>query len=274
MDKRFTVEHVPAESRNYIVQRRAVLRPLFGDSSEPKAVARHVLTLVDLWRDRLAEVRRDGWAAIAKDKDYSYARNCRPTVVITEQQTRFCFKRYLCPFCYGREVFDIYNVISKAVFHPSAAECELLTRTKSMRIDCNVDIRKITDNLKYEWSPICDELNAVGAFFSILLAPGPDASIELRLRNFILMPPGSARLPSWLKGQCAVSYIRDHTQLAELVGGVMEYPKQLIHGDSKLMYKILVQRQGLRLAANFGKFRAEKINAERSNRAAKNSKLL
>jgi len=96
------------------VQRIAVLHRLQQQSSSAEEIRDSVQRLVGRWRARINELVTAGWSPRSTGDikhNIMYARNCKPTFVMTEQRTRPCRSVLVCPFCYARWVRDVWQVI-------------------------------------------------------------------------------------------------------------------------------------------------------------------
>lgn len=256
-DIQFTPKYVLATNEN-LVQMQAVLYPILGGCDDDEQRKAKVMALVETRRERVSELRRSGWLHVQDDCDFKFIRNCLPTMVAVKERVRSCNRRYFCPFCYARSAADTYRTVADAAFSSRARDCELLCRVKNVSIPFDADIKSVTANVKKEWSPIMKSLGAVGGYFSIVLSPAVSRpTIDLSIRFAVLIREGT-KLPSWITNEnYDLRKLDSHVDLVTPVATICEYPKGLMTGDPDLMCDILDQREGLRLAANFGIFRTK-----------------
>jgi hypothetical protein len=100
------------------IQRCAVLHPIFGVLLQPKDIEIATFKLLKIWRRTLTSLAGAGWTpregAIPGTEDMQYARNCRPSFVHCKPQTMLCRLDYICPFCYGRWVREVWEMVDLA----------------------------------------------------------------------------------------------------------------------------------------------------------------
>lgn len=85
--------------------RYALSRVLATDAVEGSDVdvGKSMALLIDRRRGQLGRLREAGWACLHADKDYSFAMNCPPLGVMTNQpRLKPCKKAHFCPFCWCR----------------------------------------------------------------------------------------------------------------------------------------------------------------------------
>lgn len=254
MDKQFSTRYIP-KTNAVIAARRAVLRPLVGKYRTLPEYERKVLLLADDWRGRLADLRKAGWGPCREDKAYQYLRNCPPAMLAVNENTRPCNRRHICPFCYAREIQFIYSIVEKGYYAPNTENYSLITRTKILTYSKNSDINRAINTIKADWPEIVEEIDALGAYFGITLAPNRNGTtIDIFVR-YILMVSNNISLPEWLADSGRIFTDITHRKLALIVGSTFRYPKGLMKGDPKLTVSILNKRHDLRLSSSFGNFR-------------------
>ncbi len=260
MDKQFTPRYVPMTPVN-LAQRLAVLQPLMGDCYTRTLCELKTVELQALWRSRLHQLRRCGCPWLQDDKKNTYARNCPPAFIVSNQQTHCCFKNDICPFCYARSVGKLFNIIANSVFTLDSSNHELISRVKHHPVVLPIesDLKVVAANQKNDWHGIVSELNASGAYFDINFAP-TDVNTEpgfITQTRYLLMVKEGFTLPRWLKGQCSVSFAHTHERLAEIVSDICKYPINMLHSDPSLTCDLLQKRNGLHLSSSFGVFRKQ-----------------
>lgn len=116
-DREFVARWVP-NTYSARLQRRAVLYPLVGRAKNAAAVVTRTKQVVRMWRARLHALHQIGWTPGSRDTDMQYARNCHPTFMFAEPQTRQCRIRHLCPFCYARWVNKMWETLDNVFPNP------------------------------------------------------------------------------------------------------------------------------------------------------------
>ena len=109
----FKFQAVPNRYQD-VIQRMAVLYALRQPAQTAHDVVELTQQLVDQWRARIGALTSAGWepsAGTRANHSILYARNCKPTFVMTLQRTRPCHNRLVCPFCYARWVREVWQMI-------------------------------------------------------------------------------------------------------------------------------------------------------------------
>jgi len=127
-----------------VVQRMAVLYALYrpvGDNND--AIRSITKATLDGWRARVGTLTAAGWEPSRGQRaahSILYARNCKPTFVMTDKRTRPCNNRLVCPFCYARWVRQVWMQIDSCFPAPSrpgpsAEELELGRELRAITLD-------------------------------------------------------------------------------------------------------------------------------------------
>lgn len=119
-DAKFRPRFVP-QSYGDRVQRGAVLHPMFGVLTNEAEVIEATFKLVGVWRKALLRLQPHNWLPRTSGDPtvvMQYARNCRPSFVACQPATAMCCARYICPFCYGRGVRDVWDSLDLAFPNP------------------------------------------------------------------------------------------------------------------------------------------------------------
>ena len=112
-DLTFELGAVPNRYQD-VVQRMAVLYELRRVAETTAEVGPLTEDLIRQWRARIGAITNGGWSprlAARGANAVNFARNCRPTFVISRPATRPCNHRLICPFCYARWVREIWQQI-------------------------------------------------------------------------------------------------------------------------------------------------------------------
>jgi hypothetical protein len=141
-DRAFELLFVPRRVADR-VQREAVMSRLYRrlDATDVDAIWHYTLRLQRLWRSRLEMLARCNWTPRRRLDDptsdaarlvIQYARNCQPTFCACSQVSQACRLEYLCPFCYGRWVREIWLAAANAF--PLAGPYRPPRRLRSLQI--------------------------------------------------------------------------------------------------------------------------------------------
>lgn len=100
------------------LQRMVVLSPVVGACENPEEIRIGAQLLREQRLRRLQELDDLGWRP-CRDRRYAeYVRNCPSPFVYTKRRRRPCNVRWQCPFCYAREVGQVYHRICEAFHSP------------------------------------------------------------------------------------------------------------------------------------------------------------
>lgn len=113
----FTLNGVPNTYRAQ-VQRAAVLSPLARRPSHRAGDIRYwSLRFQRWWRMRLWQWAEYGFTPGKNIRDIQYVRNCVPAFVISDPITTQCNLRHVCPFCYARQVGELWTKVDAVAVH-------------------------------------------------------------------------------------------------------------------------------------------------------------
>lgn len=251
--------------------RRVILWPLTRRRCFQRgAVYRDVKEVMELWRRRLHQLREREWDSLLEDRDYIKARNCAPVCVkvFGHKARTWCNLRSICPWCYGRDVVNDYEVLAKhlPVRGYDGRPLRLLTVTASRLVSPRVAGEVLSSHLQaWREGPISiiNRLRPKGSLYRINLDPGTTpngkACWRLSYRILALVSPTSA-LPDKLPSVARVldSKVTSRHELLKPLSRLCRYPTGLLRGDSRLVLKALYARSGLRCKATTGCLRASR----------------
>lgn len=117
-DIRFNFDWMPNRYPDRI-QRAAVLYPLCSWRKAKTTLVARAMTirLVKQWRARISSLMDTGWTPRPQGFN-TFIRNCCPSFVYSVPRTRPCKFDWLCPFCYGRWVSRVWNMVDQAFPNP------------------------------------------------------------------------------------------------------------------------------------------------------------
>lgn len=227
-------------------QKISVLWPLIGQRSlHDDDVILGIQVLQRRWRKRLELLRDKGWQDLQGTGKLQFARNCPPQIVVAvnTKTLRPCKMNNICPWCYMRQVADLFNVFATYLPERGALKktgINLLEISGKMLLRRN-EAGKYLSGHFMEWQTVpkklLQRLKPLGAYRSISLDPkvveGQFSAWRFSYHILALMVNGW-EVPTWLNNgrrKVRLTYVQSKKQLVNVVGRTARYPVGLIRGD-------------------------------------------
>ena len=273
-----------------IVQRHAAGYSLVGRGSPAKLVYR-VLSLnrvnLQRWRD----------AGVIDAESYLKRANCRPAFARVHPNANFCYQS-LCPFCWARQAADVWKLADRVLFPASPAgrrkqaDCDLLLvhrvyhgeRLAPYAVDRRADLAaafadRCSDRKGQRTIPgrgyELRHLPVLGALELTLVDVGWTqnengwlGTWQVEVRQLLAVEPGAMVK---LEGATSRRFAQPgRGDVARVVGKLWRYPAGLLRRGmtdeppaAQWAARYLTAREGRRLAAGFGVFRASQKGVNR-----------
>lgn len=268
-------------AERYNAQRRAVLTGAFRSTGWTregnKSIIASMNSLRRLWQKRLADLKAAAWGPLAKESHHCFMRNCPPFGVLTHKITsKPCKRTRVCPFCYARQtVLEMFLFFERELYggtDPASRVARLEGRQLvEFHVDRACDLRpfpgeargpKILDygrrlRVRVLNEHRQDELRLCGAKTGAVLYRLEPFTSKLRLvRSGILLT--SQAVPDYFGTKYGpndkiIKYDRvDKHLLAEVVGRVCRYPRQMLIAPAEDVVALLRGLQNARLLSFYG----------------------
>jgi len=263
-DIEFTYDYIPSRYQD-LVQRYAVLYPLTRACRSRDEVGTQTLKLCDARRARLSALMATGWEPRSTRTGVTFARNCLPTFIHSEQRTVPCNMRRMCPFCYARWVRGVWERVDAACRNcPDAHLIGRVDKYKVPGLPTNPANQRTPEKHIRGWiaatllnrPQVVSLMPTFGLFCQITVEPLTDCW-QLQSRMLLLVP-AAAETPDVLLDTHGYYKRLEKLKRREIVGVVAKacrYPVRLMRGDPEMTATILRAQVGFRMSEMYHGFR-------------------
>jgi hypothetical protein len=241
--------------------RAAVLTPLAGRPGQTTMYAYHFLR--QRWIARMLVLIESGWSTSSDElmpAERAYCmRNCPPFGVKFKASAHCCRRWMICPFCYAREIQDIFAAVtfgcSQLSFEVENEDGSLskfpevkLIGLRQIRSGLNMAELGwdadgwhglVKDKLRFTISKF-KESDVLGACSRFLYVPQAEPGLLSVVRSTLLLLPLDVAIPSDLqKSVHKTTADINHKNISEILAWCFRYPVGLMTGDAGTGAQIL-----------------------------------
>lgn len=284
------------------LQRGAVLRPLAADRlgrrSTIAAIKSATLHVSRLWRDRVEALESHGRPFTDGHRDpaarLQFLRNCTPAFVGVTPASRACTAYKICPFCYARQVGQLWDRFVRAMPGQETTPSELppgtlrgITLEESLPIksaDYHLIERRNMRRIPYQIETLQDfeatmrfvsgmlqqvvtartamlkRTQPYGAYCTMTIEPDRSCWRIKSRQLFIVRKDDNIenRLDPVVRGVCYRHIYPTRDILLRALIRTCVYPRRMMDGDPLLTSIILKASAGVRLSSTAGALRSNK----------------
>lgn len=268
-DVRFTLIGVKSSRSNYAAI-SSVYCPIFNQRKiSYSKLPRYTAILIRQWRNRLAELRLNGWYDIQSIKKFQYARNCPPRIILTNssRSVRPCNLYSICPWCHGVNTAILFNnfvkflpIRNSEIYEKGIKLFEFYGRFLADVEDVGLYVDSHFRTWRKRPTDIIKQLRPLGGFYTNMLEPrSPIDSVPYWLFSFRILAIVSDEfvLPSWLptndrRYKFKICTVRSKKDLVGPIMRTCRYPIGLLKDNTKMTITALNARKGCRTSALVG----------------------
>jgi hypothetical protein len=284
------------------LQRGAVLRPLaadrLGKHGSAAAIKSATLHVSRLWRDRIAALQEHGDVLTHGRRDpearLQFLRNCLPAFSGVRPTTTPCTAAKICPFCYAREVGELWGRFVRAMpgrqfqedeaqdlgelrgitldeTPQKSAEYHLIERRNVRRIPYHVQtlsevgltlafVTQVLQSVSTARAAMLKRVRPYGAYCAVTVEPETHGW-RIKSRQLFLVRKNDNienLLDPVTRGMCYRHVYPTRDILLRALTATCLYPRRLMDGDPLLTSIILKASAGVRLSSTAGALRSNK----------------
>lgn len=240
-----------------VVQRLSVLNQLLGNSRAATEIVQKTQRLRRMWAARVTSLKEAGMISLQKLKSLKSVIGCRYTFIMRPNtiESRSCRMRSICPFCYARNVRDVWEQIDAAFFNPTQAvtDYHLVIRThqftrpitpaSELDVDENIYLAKLLNNIGASRPALVRQVSPDGCILHT--AVYPDAAAEnwvfqhrqlFRMHKDVCFPQSVADSTSGVYRRVENYTRRD---VVKIVARILRYPRSLMYGCPQRVSQLL-----------------------------------
>lgn len=251
------------------VSRAAVYHPLVGTLKHDDQELKQVSQVVSHWRMLLAKVN-------SVDRPWTFAvantmHNCIPCGIWTNPRRNTCNARYLCPFCYGRSVADVFTRFKSVIHGMPRTDRQKLRLTAVVRIAelgglgkrRLARLREALRSAKKYAAGFIPWSGASTGYMQIVAEPIND-SWRITTRSLAITGDmQAAKIPCrspWYQ-ETPSAPLSKIKACARLVGTVLRYPRRLFKATPEQLLEYLRIRRGIQTSAMYGDLRTYRLQS-------------
>lgn len=289
------------------LQRGAVLRPLaadrLGKRGSVAAIKSATLHVSRLWRDRIAELQEHGGPFTHGSRDpearVQYMRNCMPAFAGVRPTANVCNARTICPFCYARQVGELWGRFVRAMpgrqfqeeepqeapgelraitldeVPQKSAEYHLIERRNIRRIPYHVQtlsdvgvttqfVTQLLQSVSAARAAMLRRVRPYGAYSALTVEPDTHGWRIKSRQLFIVRKNDNIEhlLDPVTRGMCYRHVYPTRDILLRALTATCIYPRRMMDGDPLLTSIILKASAGVRLSSTAGALRSKRTDHE------------